>query len=123
MIPDNPNSLSFNSINKGFTGTDNISWIPTQGGGIDLLDRNNKSFSHLTDPLLNNEIIKCFYKDNYEGIWAGTNSGLFNKRPNINTFDKINFNDYSIKDKPVSVITQDKNGDIWLGIYDNLVKY
>ncbi len=121
--PNNINSLSFNSINKGFTGTDNISWIPTQGGGIDLLDRNSNSFSHLTDPLINNEKINVLYKDNNGRIWAGTNTGLFNKRPNINTFDKINFNNYSIKDKPVSVITQDKNGDIWLGIYDNLVKY
>ena len=48
-----------------------------------------------------------------------TNNGLFNQRLNIKSFDKINFTNYSIKDKPVTVVTQDKYGNIWFAVNDN----
>jgi ligand-binding sensor domain-containing protein len=42
---------------------------------------------------------------------------------NNTTFEKVSFNSYVIRDRPINTMGQDKEGNIWLGINDHLVKY
>jgi signal transduction histidine kinase/ligand-binding sensor domain-containing protein/CheY-like chemotaxis protein/AraC-like DNA-binding protein len=92
--PGNPNTLSYNFVNKSFSD------FPLKEG-----------------------IINSVLKDNFGNLWVGTSNGLYIQRLNNSSFEKISFISHVIKDQPVNSMAQDKSGNIWLGINDHLVKY
>ena len=80
--PENPNSLSEDTVYDIAVDTTGKVWIATARGGVDLLDPITDTFKHYTyDPDNTNSILSntvhAVYLDEVNGIiWAGTSGGL-----------------------------------------------
>jgi signal transduction histidine kinase/ligand-binding sensor domain-containing protein len=138
--PDDPASLSNNTIYKVLKDRDGDIWIGTGGGGLDKMeqirDENGGSgfhyqFIHHIPVEGKNSISSLKIADIAESpdgtLWIATNNGLnhFDKKKNEFTVYRNNPKDpYSISNNVVSSICIDKNGDIWAGTWDGgLNKY
>jgi signal transduction histidine kinase/DNA-binding response OmpR family regulator/ligand-binding sensor domain-containing protein len=80
------NSLNFNHVSCFLDdpADDNLLWISTKGGGLNLLDKTTGKFTHITtqDGLCNN-VVYGILADEGGNIWGSTNNGIFcllNKR-------------------------------------------
>lgn len=112
---------------------DNIGrlWIGTENG-LNIYDPVKKELSlHVTDPddptSLNNNNIRCIFKDRSGNIWIGTYQGGINLyHPGQNRF-KNHFpviNDAADpKTKYVKSVLQDRSGRIWIGTDIGLYEY
>lgn len=71
------------------------------------------------EPVLDGKTIKVLYKDNFNGIWAGTNNGLFRLDPNTKQWSHYKHSTKepgSILNDCVWCVCQDKRGNIWIGV-------
>ncbi len=76
-------SLNSNLIFSLYVSKDNHLWVGTIGSGINILNSNQKKFTHykfrdLSSESPNSNFIRSVYVDNQNRIWTGThNNGLF----------------------------------------------
>lgn len=99
-------------------------WIATDGGGINIMDKNNPHDIHTiihtpgdmsTIPV---NSIKCFYIDKQDNIWAGTVRGgmIGIKEVYMKTYKDVPLNSTNgLSEKSVTSIHEDKKGRLWLG--------
>lgn len=80
------NSLNFNYVSSFLDDPldNNLLWISTKGGGLNILDKTTGTFTHITtqDGLCNN-VVYGLLADEEGNIWGSTNNGIFcllNKR-------------------------------------------
>jgi len=80
------NSLNFNHVSCFLDDPvdDNLLWVSTKGGGLNVLEKSTGKFTHITtqDGLCNN-VVYGILADNEGNIWGSTNNGIFcllNKR-------------------------------------------
>jgi signal transduction histidine kinase/CheY-like chemotaxis protein/ligand-binding sensor domain-containing protein len=119
-----PKSLSNNFPSVVIEDSKHNIWIGSNGGGLDMYDRNTKSFIHfLHNPSIQNSIVSSnvttLFEDSKGNIWIGTSgSGLSIYNPATKTFtayrsDKKNTN--SLADNVIFSISEDDLGNMWIG--------
>lgn len=102
---------------------DNMLWIATDGGGINIISLENFSFttiSHTQDDMSSfpaNTIYRL-YKDDSNNVWAGTvRNGLIGiKEVYARSFQNVPFgNKNGLSHQSTNSFFEDKNGIIWIG--------
>jgi len=106
-------------------------WVGTDGGGINVLNHNTGGFRHyMHDPLkagsIANNYIMAICEDPGHKVWIGNYKGglsLFDRKKN--TF--FNFGDSSptasVTGSNIHAIIHDKEGNLWIGASNGLIKY
>jgi signal transduction histidine kinase/DNA-binding response OmpR family regulator len=81
--------LTTNVIISVFEDSNSNIWVGTLGGGLNLYNREKKTFTAYTFPGgLTYSIINSITEDDKGFIWVGTNRGLISFKPNTNQFSK-----------------------------------
>jgi len=124
--PDNPLSISDNSVNAIIEDSSGTLWIGMDGGGLNMFDRRNEQFiRYKHDPeninSLSNDFVVSLHEDISGIFWIGTAGGGLNK------FDKESgqFTNYrhdpddqnSLSHDNVRTIFEDGSGVLWLGTF------
>ncbi len=74
---DNPQSISGNSVLCLYKDNKGRLWVGTEGGGLNLFNASNKTFSQITEKNgLANNVIHAMVEDGMGFLWASTNKGL-----------------------------------------------
>lgn len=98
-------------------------WLATDGGGINILNTADLSFSHITHTQgdiysLPVNSIYCLYRDSEENIWAGSIRGglIAIREVYIRTYRDVPLNNpFGLSDKTVISLFQDEDETIWIG--------
>jgi ligand-binding sensor domain-containing protein/two-component sensor histidine kinase len=136
--PEDSLSLSSNRVTDIVQDSKGNIWVSTFGGGLnrvipskDSLNRSNIKFLRFqnnvidTSSLSDDKIISLF-ADNSDNIWIGSfTKGLNKIQSSEASKDDLNFISYvnsptdfaSVAGNMVTSITQDSNGDIWVGTF------
>ncbi|MEE9430284.1 MAG: two-component regulator propeller domain-containing protein [Melioribacteraceae bacterium] len=128
-----PNSISSNRIVKILVDKKSRIWIGTFGGGLSRVDDKkensfiNYNHSIKTKSRIGEKIVSLFadYKNN---IWVGSYSNgvsVIKNTDKVSLSKTIQFTNYNIKNSSklglnrndIMSITQDNNGDMWLGTF------
>ncbi|MGD8555613.1 MAG: two-component regulator propeller domain-containing protein, partial [Anaerolineales bacterium] len=85
--PDDPNSLSHNSVEAILEDSSGVIWAAT-GGGLNRLEEDSGTFTHFTvaDGLANDRITGLL-EDDFGDLWLATDAGLTRFHPDTATFD------------------------------------
>ncbi len=121
--PDVPNSLS-NVVSVAEISSPDMIWISTYTRGVDKLSIIKKVTERVlleknASSMLANEI-RALYLDNDSVLWMSAKSGViygFDKQ--MNEIHRITHDDKGNHIGRVYAITQDHNGDFWLGTRNN----
>ncbi len=121
----------YNSQNSGLNNdvvldvleSNNKLWIATDGGGINILDLQSKTFSALkhvpgNSASLPENSILTLYHDQEDNLWAGSIRGglIAIRKAFINTYKDAPLNSiYGLSEKTVLSIYEEKTGILWLG--------
>ena len=121
--PDDSHSISANLIRCILEDSKGNFWIGTEAGGLNLYDRNFKSFTHFTadsssEIILSGNNINSIIEDSQGKLWLGTNQGL--DRLDIEQKKVLNYRPYPLESslKPaneVLVLYEDSFGTLWVG--------
>lgn len=133
-IPGNDNSLSHNSVNSILEDEKNL-WIGTAGGGLNKLDKLTGAYKHFLyvpdDPnSLSSDFVTSLLRDCNGDLWIGTwgsglnqlktqNEGLGRFEQYVSQPDNRN----SLPNNYVSSITEDRQGNLWIGTKGGLVMH
>lgn len=91
-------------------------WIALEGGGLVKFSNEKLEFFGEEQGLDLN--VRSVFCDSKGKIWAGTRGGLFLYNENEkHRFQQIKINDAD--DSNISCITEDRNGRLWIGTYDD----
>jgi signal transduction histidine kinase/ligand-binding sensor domain-containing protein/AraC-like DNA-binding protein len=115
--PNDENSLSSNDIRCIFQDSKNRIWIGTEGGGLNWLLPDEKSFRVFnTYDGLPNDVIHSIQEDDYGNLWMSTNKGLCKFDPDkliFKSFDRsdgLQSNEFSY-----NASWKTKNGEMYFG--------
>ena len=91
--PDDPNSLSHNSVEAILEDSSGVIWAAT-GGGLNRLDEGSGTFTRFTvaDGLANDRI-NGLLEDDFGDLWLATDAGLSRFYPDNGTFDNYTTSD------------------------------
>lgn len=86
-----PGSISSNKVNDIYEDASHDLWIATTGGGLNLLKKNENTFTHFThrsnqSTSLSNNNVNAICADSKGNIWLATNNGLDLFNSNTKTF-------------------------------------
>ena len=119
--PDDPQTISSNSVSCILPDGKNILWLGT-GRGIDKFNKSTGEFTrYIHDPkntksISSNRVFQIF-KDRKGAFWIGTNLGGLNEfNSSDETFSSFQFSN-GIKLSTVLPIYEDKKGNFWVGTY------
>jgi ligand-binding sensor domain-containing protein/signal transduction histidine kinase/DNA-binding NarL/FixJ family response regulator len=123
--PEDPNSLSNNTVSSIYDDPGGTLWVGVHRGGINYY---NPSFSIFTTyrkekvkNSLSNNNVKAFCEDSDGNIWIGTDGGGLNyydhKTKRFTTFNHIPGNPSSLSNDVVLCLLEDRTGNIWTGTY------
>ncbi len=118
-------SISSNNIISMLIDCDEKIWIGTDGGGLNLYDNKNNSFScykaeEYSDLGLSDNSVQSIYKDRQGILWLGTYRGginytLLHISKQIMHYKNEPGNPNSLIYDAVSAIYEDRKGNIWIG--------
>lgn len=116
--PEDPHSLSINSIICIQEDHEGFLWILTDGGGINRLDRSTgKCVVYRNDPSTANSLVDnrvfCAYEDEERQLWLGTSSGLNKLDAGRQNFELFTEKD-GLSNNVVYGIVPDNQGRLWL---------
>ncbi|MCD4737374.1 MAG: response regulator [Bacteroidales bacterium] len=115
--PDNPESLSNNSVFSIYKDSSDILWIGTLGGGLNKFDTKTEIFTHYrkSDGLAN-DVIKGMLKDNNGFLWISTTNGLSKFDTKTGEFNNYTVND-GLQDNIFNLgsCCKTKNGELFFG--------
>jgi signal transduction histidine kinase/ligand-binding sensor domain-containing protein/DNA-binding response OmpR family regulator len=123
--PDDPNSLSNNTVNSVMDEPGYL-WIGTAGGGLNLFDKKRRVMKYyLNDPhredLISSNFITSILRDSDGALWIGTwgmgfdkmidhtGDGVFVHHRNTTGNPQSLINDF------ISTLYEDKEGNFWIG--------
>ncbi len=117
------NSQLNNDIILDITEKDGNIWMATDGGGINILNKKNKSFStiqHIPGDAASLPVnsITVLYKDRGNNLWAGSVRGglLGIKETHINVYKDVTLgNTNGISEKVVISLFEDEEEILWIG--------
>ena len=122
--PDNPESLSNDSVTSVYEDASDVLWVGTWGGGLNRFDRATEQFVHYQhnpdDPhSLGHNVIRTISGDRTGMLWIGTNGG------GLNHFDPQTGHSIRYRSDPddpqslsgnwVFAIYEDREGVLWIG--------
>jgi len=118
-------SLSYNITTAGIEDASKNIWIATFGGGLNLLNKKNNSFTHFsTVNGLPNNVIYGILCDKKRNLWLSTNEGLSRFNIDTKTFtnfsieEGLEFNEFAI-----NAYMQNKNGEMFFGGVGGIVAF
>lgn len=118
-------ALANNVIRALFEDGDGKIWIGTYGGGINIFDPADKSFTLLnsTNSKLTNDIVYSIKSDKKGQIWVGTMGGGLNlwnrKTRQFSSYTEKNGLDNNV----INSITEDKQRFLWLSTNNGLTRF
>lgn len=95
-------------------------WIGSDGGGINLKEKNSNEFkSFLQNPVFGSNAITVIYEDSKGNIWIGADPGVHSPGGVVIQYDRKTkkftpANNIKIKLGGVSVIREDRFGELWI---------
>jgi len=115
--PNDPTSLSNNTVLSIYEDKSGILWIGTWGGGLNKFDREKIHFTHYRQiDGLPNELIIGILEDDYGNLWISTNKGISKFNPQTETFrnydvrDGLQSNEFS-----ANAYLKSKSGEMFFG--------
>lgn len=128
--PNDPKSLSQNSIYSIYRDVKGDLWIGTWSRGVNYLYTGDQKFEHYRhlanrESSLSNDFVSCFIEYN-DDIWIGTEGGGINIFDHTErTFREIRKSDkpFSLKSDHIKTFFVDSDNDLWVGTYDGLFLY
>ena len=91
-------------------------WFGTSERYVIRYTTKNKRFTVMNDiPTIAS--VRCFFEDNQNRIWIGTNNGLFTydlKTAKVKRYTTVNSN---LPDNVILSIAQDEKGNLWIGTF------
>ncbi|TCD28370.1 hybrid sensor histidine kinase/response regulator [Pedobacter psychrodurus] len=105
-----------------------VLWIGTDGGGINVWQRNKNSFhtyrfSSQNLRSISSDAVLTIYKDSRGIVWVGTWGGGLNRfNPETNDFTRFMNNPKdktSISSNNISQIFEDSRGTLWIGTFES----
>ncbi len=122
--PNNPQSISENSIFSLYEDANHDIWIGTLGSGVNMLSFRGKQFytvqvSKGSSNTLISNIVNAIYEDSAY-IWIGTEIGLdrYDKKTKQYVhFQHDNKNNSSLKSNAIFVIKKLSDGNLWIGTW------
>ena len=118
------NSKDTNSISRNITvcfleDTQNNFWVGTwNGGGVNLMNRQNGKFKHyLFDESVNN-----IYEDSQGVIWVGTTSGIFQYDRKSDKFSQLDEKRIGFHIPNAWSIIEDKEHNLWFSSGPGIVR-
>lgn len=124
--PGNRNTLSNDEVYAVYEDTKGNLWVGTNGGGINILNRETGIFKHyLHDPLNSSSLsyneIRTIFEDRSGLIWIGTYGGgidLVNRgRKLFNLYQNIPNTPNSLSENIVWSVYEDNSGILWIGTH------
>jgi signal transduction histidine kinase/ligand-binding sensor domain-containing protein/DNA-binding response OmpR family regulator len=116
--------LNSNIVRKIVQDDNELIWIGTENGGVNLLDKKTFTVTFLVndeddDNTISENSIHALYKDREGIVWLGTyKNGVSFYHPNIFRFQRYQHHRSKPKGLPFSDINafaEDKNGNLWIG--------
>ena len=124
--PNNNNSLSHDQVYAIFEDMSGTFWIGTNGGGLNVFDRQTETFiNYRHDPRnvrsISYDEILSVYEDRSGNLWIGTYGGGINKidraRKRFAHYTRDPENPNSLSESIVWSIYEDLNGILWIGTH------
>ena len=122
--PDDPASLSHDSVKSILVDHQGRLWVGTDGGGLSLLDEAKGTFTHYRhDPQdsasLSDDRVRVLYEDSQGELWVGTDGGGLNRfDPETGRFEHFVHQPGvpgSLGHNAVRSVIRDRAGILWVG--------
>lgn len=130
--PNNNKSINTNALYTIYVDNQQIIWIGTFDGGINVANPNKKDFLHFThtntDYTLSHKAVLCFLEESPDKIWIGTDGGGLNlfdrQKGSFKAFKNNSNNSSSMSSNVITSLLFDHNKQLWVGSYlGGLMKY
>lgn len=117
-------ALNNNYVTKLYQDSQGVFWVTTRGGGVNLFDPEQKSFTPLShhagmvSTISSNDVLSMF-EDQEGTMWFGTPAGGLNK------FDRSTngFIRYRLGTGDIIGILADDDGHLWLGTTNGILRF
>jgi len=127
--PDDPGTLSDDSVRTVFVDRKGNLWVGTNFGGLDRLDEARDAFVHYRhDPndvrSLSANIVSRIYEDRRGTLWLASD-GLNRLDPGSSSFIHYEHNPKdpsSLSSNQINSIDEDREGNLWVGTFHGLNK-
>ncbi len=126
--PDDEKSISDNRVYKIFKDRENLIWVCTYGGSVELFDPDDKSFRHFQNPFAEKENVTAknsmtILRDSYNTLWVGTyGGGLYSFEIQSGKFSRYSSRE-GISSAVVYGILEDKLKNLWISTDNGIFKY
>lgn len=106
--------VSNNTYHSSLRDSNNNLWFGSANTGIDIFMSKEKNFVHYM-PESGTSTVFSLFEDNQRNVWMGTSKGI--EIYNLQTEKKrfLNCENSKLPTNEIRAISQDKNGDIWIG--------
>jgi signal transduction histidine kinase/ligand-binding sensor domain-containing protein/CheY-like chemotaxis protein len=124
--PDNPHSLSDNSIGAIYEDRENVLWIGTASGGLNRFDRETQQFHRYqhdpNDPTsISYPGSMALYEDHAGMLWVGSRGGGLNKfdreTESFVHYQHDAHDPQSLSHDLILSIYEDRTGEFWIGTW------
>ena len=118
--PIETNSLSFNTVSCFFEDSKGDTWVGTDGGGLNLFNKEDETFRHFTmeNSNLGSNAVLSILEDSYGNLWVGTWEGGLNLLDrNTFKFKQYNHENSDLSCNNVISIIEDKDSVLWVGTF------
>jgi signal transduction histidine kinase/ligand-binding sensor domain-containing protein/DNA-binding response OmpR family regulator len=119
---DSPSTISHNHVVTFAQSEDGILWIGTNGGGINRLDIEKKSFNHYmyhdnnsSGNQLSSNWVYTLFIDKDGVMWIGTSNGVNCLNLRTETFSNYSLTNGLLDTNLIYTINQDYKGNTWIG--------
>ncbi len=123
--PDNPYSLSHNSVQCIFKDAKGDLWIGTRDG-LNFINTDKSNFMHYQAKagdrhFLNNKVVYAILEDRQGNLWFGTEEGGLNfldrKTGLFAYYEHASKNSHSLSVDNVKALVEDRDGNLWVGTF------
>jgi signal transduction histidine kinase/DNA-binding response OmpR family regulator len=123
--PDDPSSLSSNSVNSVFEDSVGRIWVSTDRGGLCLYSYETDDFkSYSTREGLPDDVVYDVLEDSYGMLWFGTNRGLVKFDPESEKVLVYTREDGLLGNQfNYGAAVKDRNGKLWFGGVDGIISF
>ena len=123
--PTDSTSISDDYIRKVYQDSKGRIWAATYGGGLNLFNDINETFTHFKhDPndttSISSNDVRAIFEDSQKKLWIGTNNGLDLFNEQSKSFEHFSFIDSEFPGKvnnKIRTILEDSRGLFWIGTY------